>query len=171
MLIMNEPTTSPKVPFLQGWNFTKIKIAAGHKELLATIEIDNNWQLNHWGSSCASIQNGKMIFTGLMDRESDGSHVDLLNLLELNERYIISCSAKSSANTSGKFQLWCHDGLGNEPSGEVKATPYKTPSQNGEIFEVTFSAKYNRDIRIHLQYMPGTGKIEVENIEIYKLKK
>ena len=139
------------------------------KEKTEQIPINALWQLNHWGSSCASIKGDKMIFTGTSaKREADGSNIDLINFLEIGKTYEISCFAKSDAGTTAMFQLWCHDNSG-EPNGVTITTQYKTPSVSGEIVKLNFTAQFNRNIRIHLQYKPGIGKIEISDVKVKTL--
>jgi len=139
------------------------------KVLIKTIAINGSWVLNHWQSNCASISNSKMIFTGTTAPQgTDGSHIDLIDFLEIGSIYEIVCFAKSDQNTTAKFQLWCHDKTG-QINGVSEATPYKTPSTKGEDFELNFKADFNQNIRIHLQYEPGQGRIEISDVRIYKL--
>lgn len=141
------------------------------KEKSEKIPINNLWRLNHWGSNCASIVDDKMIFTGTSaPNGTDGSHIDLNNILEVGMTYEISCFARSDSNTNGMFQLWCHDQTGVKPDGSNSSSPYKTPNVEGEIIKLNFKAEYNKNIRIHLQYTPGQGLIEVGDIRIYKPK-
>ncbi|MFW5804318.1 MAG: hypothetical protein ACOCWG_03695 [bacterium] len=141
------------------------------KEKSEKIPINNLWRLNHWGSNCASIVGNKMIFEGTSaPKAKDGSHIDLNNILEIGMTYEISCFAKSNVNTTGMFQLWCHDKTGVKPDGSHSATPYKTPKTEGELIKLNFKAEYNKNIRIHLQYTPGQGQIEVSEIKISKLR-
>lgn len=124
----------------------------------------------HWGGNFAAIENDKMIFQGTSPTGgADGSHIDLIEFLEIGNTYEVQCFAKSDSNTTGMFQLWCHDQIG-QPNGVNQATVYKIPSTNGEIISLFFSARFNRNIRIHLQYTPGEGRIEVTNVKIFKLK-
>ncbi|OGU93071.1 MAG: hypothetical protein A2475_14210 [Ignavibacteria bacterium RIFOXYC2_FULL_35_21] len=135
------------------------------------IPINNLWNLNHWGSNCASIIDNKMVFTGTSAPEGkDGSHINLFNILENGKTYEISCFAKSDIGTEAKFQLWCHDQKDPNSSRTTVATDYKIPSYNGEKFSLNFKAEYNNDIRIHLQYLPGKGRIEVRDVRISELK-
>ena len=144
------------------------------KEKSEKIPINNLWRLNHWGSNFASIVGDKMIFTGATatgggppgSGEADGSHIDLNNILEVGKTYEISCFAKSDPNTTGMFQLWCHDQTGVKPDGVNVSTPYKTPSTNGEKIKLNFKADYNKNIRIHLQYTIGQGRIEIGDVKI-----
>ena len=131
------------------------------------IPITNLWELNHWGSDVASIKNGKMIFEGTKTRlETDGCHINLKDMLQIGRFYKVSCFVKSNPNTTGEFQLWCHDNIGIDPHGSQKAIPYAIPSINGERCSLKFEAKFNGNIRIHLQYKPGQGRIEVSDITI-----
>jgi len=140
------------------------------KELVASLAIDNNWKINHWGSRCASILNDKIAFSGTTaPAGADGCHIDLNGILEVGTTYEISCFAKSSSNTSGLFQLWCHDRTGTKPDGTDESTEYKTPLTNGEIIKLNFKPGYNKNIRVHLQYTPGQGRIEISDLKIYKL--
>lgn len=141
------------------------------KEKSEKIPFNNLWRLNHWRSNYASIVGDKMIFTGIsaIGRE-DGSHIDLNFFLEIGKTYEISCFAKSDINTDGMFQLWCHDDTGAKPDGVNVSTPYKTPSTDGEKIKLNFKADYNKNIRIHLQYKPGQGRIEVSDVRISELK-
>jgi len=142
------------------------------KNKYAQIPINNLWKLNHWGSNCAKIVNNKMIFSGKSAPQGkDGSHIDLNNLLMIGKEYEVSCFAKSIQGTTGRFQLWCHDKTGTKPSGVSISTPYKTPSTEGEKIKLNFKATYNQNIRIHLQYEPGDGQIEVEDIQVNELYK
>lgn len=137
------------------------------KEKSEEIPINILWRLNHWGSKCASIAGDKMIFTGTSAPQgADGSHIDLNYILEIGKTYEISCFAKSDINTDGKFQLWCHDNTGVKPDGSNSLTPYKTPATDGERIKLNFNADYNKNIRIHLQYTPGQGRIEISDVKI-----
>jgi hypothetical protein len=139
------------------------------KELVQKFVMNSLWQLNHWKSNCARLENNKIIFSGTSAPQGiDGAHYDYLNKLEIGATYEISAYAKSANNTTGKFQLWCHDKAG-QPNGISVATPYKTPSTKEEIVSLIFKAEFNDSIRIHLQYTPGEGQIEVSYVYIYKL--
>lgn len=141
------------------------------KDKSEKIAINNLWRLNHWGSNCASIVGDKMVFTGTsVPKETDGSHIDLNNLLEVDKTYEISCFAKSDTNTTGMFQLWCHDNTGTKPDGVNISTTYKTPSTDGEKIKLNFKANFNKNIRIHLQYKPGQGRIEISDVKISEPK-
>jgi len=141
------------------------------KVLLKKIAIDNSWILNHWLSNCARLVGDKMVFIGTSaPKMTDGSHITLSNLLEVGKTYEISCFAKSVGDTDGMFQLWCHDNTGAQPQGTNEQTAYKTPSTKGERVGLNFKANYNPNIRIHLQYSPGKGQIEVSDVIINELK-
>ena len=139
------------------------------KESIIRFAMNSLWNLNHWGSNCASIVDNKMIFAGTSaPNGTDGSNIDFLNSLEIGSTYEVTCHVKSTKNSTGKFQLWCHDN-----SGEINLvsvlTPYKTPCTKGEIISLVFKPQSNKNIRIHLQYSPGSGQIEVSYVEIFKL--
>ena len=91
-----------------------------------------------------------------------------MDFLKVGKIYEISCFAKSVPNTTGRFKLWCHDKAG-EPNGISKDTNFKVPPENGERIKVVFKAVYNRNIRLHLQYLPGDGKIEVNDVQIKEI--
>ena len=130
------------------------------------VPINSLWKLNHWGSTCASIVDNKMIFTGTeAPKATDGSHIDLTNKLELGKTYEVSCFAKSDRDTTAMFQLWCHDQTGNASV----TSPYKTPPTEGERVKVSFKAENNKNIRIHLQYQPGQGRIEISEVRLVEL--
>lgn len=139
------------------------------KELIQTYLMNSSWKLNHWESNCASIVGNKMVFTGTSaPNGTDGSHKDFLNILVVGATYEIECYTKSILGTTGRFQLWCHDKI-SEPNGVSVTTEYKTPSIRGEIISLIFKAEFNQNIRVHLQYSPGEGQIEVEYVTINKL--
>jgi hypothetical protein len=139
------------------------------KELIQTFAMNSLWQLNHWGSNCSSLVDNKMIFTGTSaPNGTDGSHQDFLDHLEIGSTYEVICFVKSTKNTTGKFQLWCHDNSGAINVVSV-STPYKTPSTKGEIISLIFEPQSTKNIRIHLQYTPGAGQIEVSYVKILKL--
>jgi hypothetical protein len=141
------------------------------KKILTDVPINNLWELNHWHSICASIVGSKMVFTGkTAPKGTDGSHIDLNNHLEIGKTYEVTCFVKSDINTNGMFKLWCHDKTGTKPAIIDESTLYKTPSTNGEIIKLNFKADHNRNIRIHLQYKPGQGRIEISDVKIYELK-
>lgn len=141
------------------------------KEKSQQIPINSSWRLNHWGSNCASIINDKMIFKGTFaPKGTDGSHIDLNNLLEIGKTYEVSCLTKSLTNTNGMFQLWCHDKTGTKPDGASETTKFKTPSTEGERIKLNFKAVYNNNIRLHLQYKPGQGQIQVSDVKINDFK-
>lgn len=137
------------------------------KEKSSKILINKLWRLNHWGSRCAKIVGDRIVFTGTSAPEGeDGSHIDLNNFLEIGKSYKVTCWAKSSSGTDGVFRLWCHDQTGAIPTGSVAATLFRTPAQEGEEIGLTFTAEYNKNIRIHLQYKPGIGEIEISDVKI-----
>ncbi|MBK6825869.1 MAG: hypothetical protein IPG86_02860 [Chitinophagaceae bacterium] len=139
------------------------------KELIQKFVMNSLWKLNHWESNCARLENNKIIFSGTSAPQgTDGAHHDYLNHLEIGSTYEISCYVKSANNTTGKFQLWCHDKI-SEPNGVSVATEFKTPSTKEQIVSLIFKAEFNESIRIHLQYTPGKGQIEVSYVFIYKL--
>lgn len=141
------------------------------KEKSEIIPINSSWILNHWGSDVASIVDGKIIFKGTRTRlETDGCHVNLKGILKVGSVYKVSCFVKARPNTTGKFQLWCHDSIGVDPPGSEAAILYVTPSMEGEPCSLRFEAKFNSNLRIHLQYEPGEGQIEVSDIRITELQ-
>jgi len=141
------------------------------KTLIRSVNIDNAWALNHWGGNCASIESNKMIFRGkTAPLGNEGSHTDFKNFLEYGTSYAIRCFVKSSPDSTGYFQLWCHDNIGAPIHGVEIATEFRKPSIKGEYVELIFKPLFNNDLRIHLQYSPGEGFIEVTNVEIFKLK-
>lgn len=152
----------------------KEKLIEDERTILSSVEIpiNNLWILNHWGSNVASIENGKMIFKGEKTRlETDGSHINLANALKIGSVYQITCFAKAHPNTTGKFQLWCHDWIETaDPHGSEAAIPFATPTMEGEVNYLRFEAKVNSNLRIHLQYLPGKGQIEVSDVRIAELK-
>ena len=90
--------------------------------------------------------------------------------LEIGKTYRVSCFAKSDINTNGMFRLWCHDdNTGVKPLVDL-TTYFKTPSIEGEKVELIFKAEYTKNIRIHLQYKPGRGTIEISDVRLQKLK-
>jgi hypothetical protein len=134
------------------------------------IPINNLWDLNHWGSNVAHIKNGKMIFEGTKTRlDTDGCNISLKDVLQVGKFYKVSCFAKSAPDTTGEFQLWCHDNIGIDPHGFGKAMPYAVPPLEGVSCSLKFEAKFNSNIRIHLQYKPGNGRIEVSDVRITPL--
>jgi len=139
----------------------------------------NEWNLNSWGKpqgiEYSRFENNMMVFQGEMPTKegSDGSYIDLKDFLELGTRYKVSCLVKAEPETNAKFYLWCHDNLNNRfpenQRGEDKKSAHKTPPEKVEELSVEFKANYNKDIRIHLWYEPGKGKIYVKNVKIYQL--
>jgi len=131
------------------------------------IPFNDYWFINQWDSNCASLVGDEIIFIGTSaPKGTDGCNIDLKNILELGKTYEVSCFAKSDAGTTGRFQLWCHDKLNNEIDDSDESTPFNTPPTNGKIITLTFKAKYNKNIRIHLQYKPGKGRIVVSNVKL-----
>jgi hypothetical protein len=162
--------TSISICLLLYLKLTQTKVFR-HRTIIRTIPLDTSWQLNHWGSSCASINANKMIFKGTAAPQgSDGSHIDFSGLLEVGSSYLIKCHAKSVPGTTGKMQLWCHDNLGSSVHGSDRATEFKTPSTKGDDIQLIFNPLFNNDIRIHLQYYPGNGTIEISDVVIYCIK-
>ncbi len=105
-----------------------------------------------------------MIFKGTVaPKGTDGSNININEQLKIGKQYEVSCFVKSSVGTTGMFQLWCHD---QTESGNSVATKYKVPSQDGELIELIFQPKFNQNIRIHFQYTPGEGQIEISDVKI-----
>ena len=91
-------------------------------------------------------------------------------ILKVGNRYKVSCFARALPNTTGRFQLWCHDNIEKGSSTENSyAVSYYTPSVEGERCSLVFEAKTNGNIRVHLQYSPGEGQIEVSDIRITEI--
>ena len=112
----------------------------------------------------------RYIFSGTKTRlETDGCHVDLLGILTVGRLYKVSCFVRASPKTTSKFQLWCHDNAGPETHGSSIAIPYAIPSDEGERCSLRFKAISNSNIRIHFQYSPGEGQIEVSDLRIVEL--
>lgn len=131
------------------------------------IPVNNLWSLNHWGSKCATIISDKMVFTGTSAPDGkDGAHIDLNNFLEVGKTYEVSCFVKSDEKTNGMFQLWCHDNTGVVPYGSDTSTEFLTPKTEGEKVSLFFRAIFNKNIRVHLQYLPGKGRIIVSDVKI-----
>lgn len=161
--------TSISITLLISFKYKQVPIFK-KRQLIRQVSFSDSWRLNHWGSSCAKIENDQMIFTGLSaPNGTDGSHIDLWNLLEIGNTYEIVCHAKSTSGTTGLFQLWCHDNTGENVHGSNSASPYKTPSKSGDIVKLFFRAEYNTNVRIHLQYTPGQGQIIVTDVRVYKM--
>lgn len=130
-----------------------------------------HWSLNHWGSNCCSISDGKMrLACSSAPRGEGGSHRDLIDKLEVGGAYQITCHLKAEPGTTGQFRLWCHDKCGPDaPKGVSISTTFKTPAPDGASVSLLYIAVNNPHIRIHLQYRPGRGAIYVHNVRIYKI--
>lgn len=135
------------------------------------IEINKSWQLNHWGSTYASIKDKKIIFSSnnKTEGDEDGCNVDVLDVLELDSRYEVSCLVDGKHNVDGAISLWCHDG-GHHPTKNSKQTNFVIPKLGKTSISLEFVAKNNKNIRIHIQYKPGQGQIEVSDFKIKKLE-
>jgi hypothetical protein len=135
--------------------------------------LENIWHQNHWGGNCSSINDKKMFFTGTTvpsTEGADGSHINIDDILEIGKTYEISCFVKAALHTTGKFRLWCHDETGTGNSKVNATTDFTTPSPFGEEIKLNFTPLRTKNIRIHLQYMPGEGCIEVSDVRITELK-
>lgn len=132
-------------------------------------EDPKQWKLNHWGSKSARFEDSKMVFEGIFQNPQgeDGSHRDLMDILDENKKYQIVAHVKSDPGTTGQFRLWCHDIA--RADAVSASTEFEVPSRATKDISLIFLPKNNKNIRIHLQYKPGTGKIYVEKVEIYKL--
>lgn len=146
------------------------KIVVNQKRFVLGIPFTTTWKLNHWGSSYASIINGKMIFTsdGKQDKV-DGSHIDIKGTLEIGKCYEVCCLARSLPESEGLFQLWLHDNAGSQSYGVDVKTDFIKPTQEGEEIKLLFEPRFNKDVRIHLQYTPGKGQVEIESVNIIEL--
>lgn len=131
------------------------------------IPIDKLWQLNHWGNKYATIIDGKIIFSGKNGPE-DGCNIDIIDQLNIGDTYEVSCFAKSELETNGEVSLWCHD-KSTIPNGVSIQTSFITPKVDGERISLKFNARYNKNIRVHIQYKPGQGSIEVSDFRISEL--
>lgn len=136
-----------------------------------SFEIPSKWHINHWKSNVTSFVNNTMVFQGLTvgTKGEDGSHIDLPNLLNIGKDYLITCHVQSDTGTTAQFRLWCHDNIDKTKSTVSQSTDFKTPSNKGEKVLLRFTPVANRNIRIHLQYKPGNGRIIVHFVEIYML--
>lgn len=139
------------------------------KQQYEQIPINNLWQLNHWGGACVSLQGEYLFFNGLtVPKGTDGAHINLRNFLQIGETYKITCFAKSDPGTTAKIELWCHDNTGAKQFGIDLHSKFQTPSTSGDVITLFFRANFNNDLRIHIQYQPGEGRIEVSDVKIYK---
>ena len=146
------------------------KIVIHQKRFVLGIPISPAWNLNHWGNEYASINSGKMIFSSNGQHEKDdGSHIDIRGVLEIGKSYEVCCIARSLQENEGLFQLWLHDNTGTTEKGVDVKTDFINPKLEGEEIKLLFQPKYNKDIRIHLQYRPKKGQIEIEAVNIIEL--
>jgi len=127
----------------------------------------SNWKINHWGTSYCKVKEDGIHFSGKGEKEEDGAHIDLMDSLKIGKEYKVECYAKSIVRTTGSIQIWCHDKIDKSISnGESSKSDKVTPSKNGQVISMTFTAKYNNNLRCHLQYFPGDGDITVEWLKI-----
>lgn len=132
------------------------------------IPFDDRWAINFWESSCARKEDNKIIFEGgTAPKGSEVCYIDIEGRLEIGQEYIVSCFARSIQKTTGKFTLWLHDDIlfGGNPRVTVKPTP-RTITTSGETQQLSFKPVRNSDIRIHLWYIPGRGRIEISDVRI-----
>lgn len=140
------------------------------KEQTEVIPISDAWNLNHWGNNYAKIEDGKLVFTSSKGQSiEDGCNIDLIDTLTKGKHYTIKCHAKSSPDNTGKIRLWCHDKSG-QPNGVSRATTFIDPTSEGDTLIINFPAENNHNIRIHIQYLPGEGKITVNEIRIKEIE-
>ncbi len=134
----------------------------------STFDDKSKWSLNHWCANISKIEGNTMIFEGqsvTSGQTEDGSHIDLKKILEIGGIYEVSCHVQSLPGTTAQFYLWCHD---NTPAHGAR-TNARTPSVDGENITLTFHAINNDFVRIHLQYVPGQGKIIVSRVSIKRI--
>jgi hypothetical protein len=148
----------------------KSEITDSNLSEFTEIPINNLWHLNHWGSDVCHIENKKIVFRGEKTRlDTEGSNISLKDILKLGKEYKISCFTQSKPDTTGMFQLWCHDNIEKGPHGFEVSIPYAKVSTEGEFCSLRFKAQFNQNIRIHLQYKPGKGQIEVSKVRITEI--
>jgi hypothetical protein len=142
------------------------------KIFIRNVEIDETWHLNPWKSNCAKRVQNQLVFEGNTAPKNgeDVAYIDLNNSLEINKTYEISCFAKSIEGSTCLVNLWCHDNTGAQNHGVNISTIYKTPSVKGEFIKLNFKAEMNNNIRIHLRYKTGNGRIKIRDVKIHELK-
>jgi hypothetical protein len=131
------------------------------------------WKLNHWKNNISRIENQKLVLEGIIDRmkrQEDGCHIDLVNTVQIGNKYEIEVRAMSIPGTDAKMAIWVHDKIDKKlPLGSKTFTDFITPSKEGDVIKAIYRADYNTNMRLHLQYKPGHGRIEVEEINIYEI--
>jgi len=104
-----------------------------------------------------------------------GVYIDLDNHLVVGKTYLITCLVKTKKIPYGsEFQLWCHDKNIHEDLDAlqgIKSVPI-IPSINCSQVNIIFHAHLNKNLRIHLHYLPGDNptSIEVLELKIIELK-
>jgi hypothetical protein len=146
------------------------RIVVHQKRFILGIPFSGSWNLNHWGNKFATLDNGKMVFSsdGKQEKE-DGSHIDIKGILEIGKSYEVCCFAKSLPDNEGLLQIWLHDNAGSQHYGVDVKTDFIRPKTEGEEIKLLFQPKYNKDVRIHLQYTPRKGQLEIESVNIIEL--
>ena len=154
------------------------KVPKQDRKLIKEVNFNSSfsWKLNHWRSNNCKIENQKLILSGETvenKHDEEGSHINFKDIFELGSEYEIECLVSSDMNSNCLFSFWCHDNAKGVKKGQKETSRFKTefitPSASGEIIKEKFKAKFNKDLRIHLQYKAGKGRIIVEKVQIFKL--
>lgn len=137
----------------------------------------------YWGTDNVNIPSNPVTLKGSTSgnykrkvfTRGAGVYIDLENYLEKDKTYLITCLVKSEEFPHGcKFQLWCHDKNKKNDLDAlqgIKSVPI-IPSKNCSQVNVIFHAHLkNKNLRIHLHYLPGDilTSIEVRELKIIEL--
>jgi RHS repeat-associated protein len=94
---------------------------------------------------------------------SGGSYEDVAGLIA-GQSYQISAWVRSDAGTTAQMGLLLHDTTGANSSN---TTPI-TPGQSWQQVTLNYVANSTGQIRIHLQYMPGSGTIYYDDVQVVR---
>ena len=155
------------------YDFAELVDIPFSRKLIRKVDADKTWKLNYWDSKGIQIVNNSIVFEGLTSASQEGEVAvrDFKDLLEIGKTYEISCQAKALvADASAKFILWCHDSIVDGEKVEVNIkTEELIPAEGSELITLKFTPKKNTNIRIHLWFIPGNGRIQINDIKIHEL--
>lgn len=114
------------------------------------------------------VENGQMVFEASSkdwENGNGGAYYDIESGIQSQYVYVVSCRAKSTANTTMQLRLWLHDTKGN---GSQTSNWQIPPNSHFKRYERTFTATEFEALRIHLHCKGGSGQIIVNEVRVTK---
>jgi hypothetical protein len=92
-----------------------------------------------------------------------GAFKDLMDVLPYGQTVEIIARVRSVPGTTASLQLWCHD---HAPNLKNRYTEPLVPGSEWQEISMLFTATQSSNLRVHLLFTPGAGRIHVDRVKV-----